>query len=146
MGACQGLSVVAANIEDMASSGMLASPSASSFSKRLSALGCKGTHKSNLSRDFMVLAKTELQAKFSIYLCKTVVRCPKSVIQDTHVGMLLPHEFAHLWWKTSRPTFDRVFAVLEIQGFWERTIAVNEEWFSVHPLREQINLWTDLSG
>ena len=111
----------------------------SKFGSKVASLGGGRKHEGNYERDFMRHAWKELGVAFQLHWVETQVRCMKgNVTKMLKVGMLLPHELAHLLWIKNRNKFEELFCIKDLQRFWEKTIAVNEDWFQNHPLNQEI--------
>ena len=98
------------------------------FAKRMASLGKSGQFGQNLERDFHVLAKSDLGARYELYNVETMLRCPLRTTKSALVPILLPHEVAHNLWRFNRPKFHELFSIDKLDGFWRRTIERDEEW------------------
>ena len=116
-----------------------------SFSRKLSSLGCNGLYPSNMERDFVRLARTQLRLRMDLAHCKTLTRDPSSVVKDSELGMILPHEFAHNLFEQNSQKFRQLLGLDAAHEYWTKTIALAEPWFTQHPLASDITAAEDRS-
>ena len=71
------------------------------FTAQLGNLGHGGAYPHNYERDFVRLAQAELNVRFDLYQCPTLVKHPQKAVVDRKIPLLLPFDLAHLLWEQS---------------------------------------------
>ena len=117
----------------------------SDYTDRVSQMGAAGQHESNLERDFLRYARSNLGVEFRLYETSCITRRPGVPTKTLNIPVLLPHEMAHLLWHQNQAGFYKLFQPDRIRRFWECAIAAAEPWFAEHPLNGEITASTGRS-
>ncbi len=110
----------------------------SEFGDKLASLGCHGRFPSNIERVLIRYISKIFGVNFNLYYVSSFVKSMLEVATPAEIGCLLPQEVAHWLWRFSPRRFAELFSLDRLNRFWAITIERDEEWFRMHPLREQI--------
>ena len=117
----------------------------SDFGTKIASLGSHGKYASNIDRELLLFWRADLGINVEIYKCPCTVKSCTRATAKADLGILLPHELAHWMYTYSVDKFKQLFCVDRLHAFWVRTIARNETWFQLHPLKETIIATPDKS-